>query len=148
MGEIRDLIREVWDIIRRVENPNPFVNLQQERDNIKPLLIDLWDKDPHNAMEALEGAAEAFPLNLVQGLVKEVVQSWKTRNNYSWKAGGGADHCFLWALLITGNYEFIEEDFFNKCLSSIEYKLKNPRDRISDKLAKHSLAKSYISGRT
>jgi hypothetical protein len=66
-------------------------------------LIGSWTEHPHSAMEMLLVVARVYPLAFANSVVASAVTAWKGLPDYSWKAGGSADHCFLAALALTAN---------------------------------------------
>lgn len=132
---------ELWESIRRVEkSDNPDV-IASERAFIVPKAKEYWDQHPHSAMETLECIAEVFPIDIAKEIVREIVLDWKSRPNYSWRAGGSADHCFLSALLLTGNADLADDEFLDKCFGSVIEKASRPRSRTKNIREKSALVK-------
>jgi hypothetical protein len=100
----------------------------------KPVLFQslaaAWRDSPHVAMELLESVVLKFPfpfpgdrVRVLADLVREVVTLWKANGNYSWQAGGGADHCYLTALLLSQNASLAEDALYSKNVSHVRGKV-------------------------
>lgn len=135
---------EIPEILREVENTNDLTVLDDKYQDILPKLKKYWDVHPHSSMEYLQNAAEKFPLEIARKLIREVVLDWKKRPNYSWQAGGNADHCFLSALFLTGNYDLAEKDLILKNGNSILRKAEDYGIRVKDAEEKIKLLKDGL----
>jgi hypothetical protein len=135
---------DIWEIIQKVENSDDPNVWKEEYQNILPMLKQYWDQHPHSAMEFLQGAAKVFPLDIAEILVREVVRDWKKRSDYSWEAGGSADHCFLSALFLTGNYDLAEKAHIIKCGKSILDNVQRMNNEVKDKERKIKLLKDGL----
>ena len=62
-----------------------------------------WDRNPHNAMEYIELAAEILPLKKAKSFVRHIVEIWKTKSTFPGETGGSAGHCLLSALVLSDN---------------------------------------------
>lgn len=111
-------------------------------------LIDGWKEGPHSSMELLVCAAEAYPLPIANRIVREVVSNWKVRDDYSWSAGGSADHCYLAALCLTANSDLADTDLVVKCkktvLSIYSDKDESRRQRSVDLESKTKFLNEYL----
>lgn len=135
---------DIWELIQKVENSDDPNVWKEEYQNILPILKQYWDKHPHSAMEYLLGAAEFFPLDMAEILVREVIRDWKKRSDYSWEAGGSAEHCFLSALFLTGNYDLAEKAHIMKCGKSILDNVKRMNNGVKDKDIKIKLLREGL----
>jgi len=135
---------ELWDSICRVEKSDDSRVISSEGTFIVPKAKKFWDQSPHGAMETLECIAEVFPIAMAKEIVREIVLDWKSRPNYSWRAGGSADHCFLSALLLSGNGDLADDDFLEECLKSVVEKARSPRSRTKDVLEKSILIEGVV----
>ena len=129
---------EIWDSIMRVQDSADPMVWQAEYSRLVPLLKASWSH-PHSAMELLECAAEVFPLALAKELVYEVVREWKEQPSYGWAAGGSASHCYLSALLLTGNVALADPELIAKYHDEVLRKARNPRARTRDADTKTNL---------
>ncbi len=134
---------EIWESICKIEKTNDIELIAAERDFVCPKAKEFWNDHPHSAMELLECIAEVYPIKVAHALVREIVLDWQSRKNYSWKAGGSADHCFLSALLLTGNGDLADDDFISKCLDSVIKKAEHPRNRNKDSKEKVALLRKF-----
>ncbi len=82
-------------------------------------LVAGWSQHPHSAMEYLVLAARVYPLSTAHRIIGDVVRQWRVRKDYSWKAGGNADHCFLAALCLSANGAFAEDLLIKKCAPTV-----------------------------
>lgn len=121
---------DLWQRIREVKGD--LTRTEAHLPHIVQGAIDYWDQHPHSAMESLESIAHALPFKFAQVAIREIVMQWKSKANYSWRAGGSADHCFLSALFLSGNEDLAEETFVANCLSSILEKSQRARSDTVD----------------
>lgn len=134
---MNDNLRKAWEIIRSVQD-----NADLEDSVVDQMVHHTalgWTEHPHSAMEALSGLAQVFHLRNSKRMVSSIVQQWKQSPDYNWRAGGGADHCFLLGLLASGNAELAAADHLAECFP--EYFLADEcmRHRVTDYEAKHAL---------
>lgn len=88
-------------------------------DEIVSNLIEGWQEGPHSSMELLVCAAETYSLPIANRIVRKVVTNWKQRDDYSWSAGGSADHCYLAALCLTANSDLADVSLVEKCKNTV-----------------------------
>ena len=125
-------------IIEQVQVTSDEAEINRLQASAASILIEHWVQSPHIAMEGLEICAISFPYENAVVLVRNVTERWKKMPDYSWSAGGNADHCFLAALLMTRNYDLVDENHYKKCSNSIEYRIGSEGylNRLRDKKAK------------
>jgi hypothetical protein len=118
--------------------------LRQLSQQFIPLLTDYWDLHPHSAMEWLESLAMKLPLPLAHAVVRQVVMAWKKKPTYDPDAGGGADHCYLSALILSENYDLADHRWAARVLPyTLDKELKRPRfDRMRDGPAREALVRA------
>jgi len=129
MRDTRDrwaVLNEAWRLIGVADALKDEKELQDTVGKLVPMLVECWDLDPYNAMEALEGTALALPLDLARDAIKVSVEAWRKKPNYRAEAGGAAGHCYLSALILSGNYGMAEHPWADKLLEYALGKDTNP----------------------
>lgn len=128
---VRTRTSELSGKLNNSEDPSEWRELAHE---LAPLMVDYWDIHPHSAMEMLEYSAMRLPLSLAHAFVRKVVLGWRQKETYNPDAGGGADHCYLSALILSENFDLAERPWVDRVLPyTLEKELKYSRfDRMRD----------------
>lgn len=105
---MNDNLQKAWKIIRSVQESPVLEDSFADQMVIHTALA--WEEHPHSAMETLSGLAQTFHLRNSKRMVSSIVERWKQYPDYDWRAGGGADHCFLLGLLASGNADLASPD--------------------------------------
>lgn len=106
------------DVLREIGKSDDPDALRLLAEQLVPLLVAYWDATPHSAMESLLSAARDLPLALAHPAVRMVVRGWRQKPTYDPTAGGGADHCYLAALIFSENYDLAEHPWADDLLAS------------------------------
>ena len=123
---VSEQISELMSLLRASEDPNEWANISAE---LTPMLIAFWDVHPHGAMEYLEQAVLNLSVELAKPFVREVVLAWRNKSNYDPDAGGGADHCYLSALILSDNFDLADSPWVEKVLpKTLEKELNYKRE--------------------
>ena len=131
-----------WAKIRRVDESDDDHVWAHEGISLTEALDLEWDRSPHCAMEALEYAAVVFPWEMAKVLVRDSTIAWTRKANYAWTAGASADHCFLSALLLTGNGDLVHPEHLTACREVVLRKALRPMERMRDSRLKLELLRS------
>lgn len=135
-----DISRNLWQILKSLENLNDDSRWKAHKTKIVSLLSDYWDFHPHSAMEMLAVIATKCPFSILGSIVREVVTNWRAKPTYSWSEGGSADHCFLYALIVSDNSDLAEPQLMAKCKGNMKYYAQDSQSKITrDWLIKKNL---------
>jgi hypothetical protein len=98
-------------------------------------------------MEMLEVSTMRLPLSLAHAFVRKVVLGWRKKATYNADAGGGADHCYLSALILSENYDLAEHPWAERVLPyTLDKELKYPRfDRMRDAARKEAIVRAIAA---
>jgi hypothetical protein len=113
------VVKEAWTLIRRAEAVQDETELKDMAGKLAPMIIASWDVSPYSAMETLEGTTLALPLNLARTVIKESVEGWRRKPNYKASAHNDAGHCYLSALILSGNYDMAEHPWADGLLAYV-----------------------------
>ncbi len=129
--DIRSAASNLTGRLSKTEDPVQWRELSEQ---LVPVLIAYWDVHPHSAMEMLEAATLRLPLSLAHAMVRTVVTEWKKKPNYAPTAGGGADHCYLSALILSENFDLADRPWAATVLpQTLDKELNYPRfERMRD----------------
>lgn len=127
--------------LEQTEDAQEWKAIVQE---LVPVMIAYWDVHPHSAMEMLEVGTMRLPVSLAHAFVRQVVSGWKQKTSYNEDAGGGADHCFLSALIFSENVELVDPGWVERVLPyTIDKELKYSRfERMRDAKHKESIVRA------
>jgi len=103
--DVRHNVSALAQRLQKTENPQEWKSIAHE---LVPLMIEYWDLHPHSAMEMLEVCTMYLPVPLAHAFVRKIVLGWRQNPTYAPTAGGGADHCYLSALIFSENYDLAE----------------------------------------
>lgn len=143
--EVRSRVSSLSKRVETTEDPREWKEITLE---LIPAMIDYWDVHPHSAMEMLEVCTMRLPVPLAHAFVRSVVLGWRRKPTYSPDAGGGADHCYLSALILSENFDLAEHPWIEGGIlaQTLDKELKYSRfNRMRDGARKEEIVRAIAA---
>ena len=143
-NQVRNRVSQLAGQLDKSEDPHEWREVVHE---LIPLMIEYWDLHPHSAMEMLEYSVMRLPISLAHAFVRKVVLGWREKSTYNPDAGGGADHCYLSALILSENFDLAEHPWVDRVLPyTINKELKYSRfERMRDGKRKEDIVRAIAT---
>ena len=137
----------VSQLSHRLEEVEDAAERRSLVERLLPLMDAYWDRHPHSAMEMLEYTVMRLEVSLAHAFVRAVVLGWKKKATYDPGAGGGADHCYLSALILSENYDLADQPWASHVLpQTLSKELDYPRfDRMRDGERKEAIIRGIAA---
>jgi hypothetical protein len=142
-----DVRSQASSLSKKLEQLEDEQELKETTEQLIPVMIAYWDVHPHSAMEMLEYSTMRLPLPLSHAFVRKVVLGWRQKANYDADAGGGADHCYMSALILSENFDLAEHPWADRVLPyTLDKELNYPRfDRMRDAVRREAIVRAIAA---